>query len=243
MMLPVVRAPVVRLRLAGGLLAAGLACTAAASGAHAQVAAALPDSAIRAQIADPKDKFANLPFNTGAIASQKVLVLPIGGVFVNAAAVRDTAELRRWSHPVRGPLAADSALERALAMRAPEVQWVMSDETRRLAKRAAGLAPPAGKLGQVMLLRTGAKTLPDPLRANLRLLSSMGGGRYALVPADLVFRADESGAVKAVLTLVVGDPRTGAILFRTNAYGLGATPDEALRRAFDATLPPEPTVP
>ncbi len=221
--------------VAAGLLALGVRPAVAQS---APAPAAPPVSA-----ADPKDKFANLALNTGALGSQKVLVLPMGAVLVAAGAIRDTADDRRWRHPVRGPLAADSALERALALRAPEVQWVMPDEARRLAKRAAGLVPPAERLGQVMLLRNGNKTLPDPLRAHLRTLATMGGGRYALIPGGLVFRADSSGQVKAMLTLVAGDPRTGDVLFRTNAYGRGATADAALQSALDATLPPEPTVP
>jgi hypothetical protein len=192
---------------------------------------------------EAKDKFANRRLAIGALGSQKVLVLPFAAVLVTDSAMTDTAAMRRWRDPVQGQAMADAAFTQALSIRAPEVSWILPDETRRMVKRAAGLLPEAERLGQVMLLRNGAKTLPDPLRAHLRTLSAMGGGRYALVPGGLVFRADTAGTTRVVMTLVVGDPRTGDVLWRTHAYGRGRTAEAALRAALDVTLPPEPTQP
>lgn len=208
--------------------------------------AAQSDSARRAAMAatgaPAGDKLANRPLNVGALGSQRVMVLPMGAVLVSDGALRDTLAMRRWRQAAIVP-AVDTAFGEALALRAPEVSWILPDETRRMVKRAAGLLPPAERLGQVMLLRNGSKVLPDPLRAHLRTLTAMGGGRYTLIPAGLVLRPDAEVGTQAILTLVVGDPRTGEVLFRTNAYGRGATAEAALRAALDATLPPEPTLP
>lgn len=209
--------------------------------------AAQSDSARRAAMAATgapvTDKLANRPLNVGALGSQKVMVLPMGAVLVSDGALRDTLAMRRWRQAAVAVPTVDTLFGEALALRAPEVAWVLPDETRRMVKRAAGLLPPAERLGQVMLLRNGSKVLPDPLRAHLRTLTAMGGGRYTLIPAGLVLRPDAEVGTQAVLTLVVGDPRTGEVLFRTNAYGRGATAEAALRAALDATLPPEPTLP
>ncbi len=227
---------VIRVALVAPLLASGALMLAVPAAAQSKdsAAAASPES---------KDRFANRKLNVGALGSQKVLVLPIGVVLVGDGAIADTAAMRLWRDPARSLGMADEALTNALALRSPEVAWVTPTETRRLVKRSAGLLPEAERLGQVMLLRNGAKTLPDPLRANLRTLSAMGGGRYALVPGGLVLRPDTAGTTRAVLTMIVGDPRTGEVLWRTHAYGRGIGADAALRAALDATLPPEPQLP
>jgi len=212
--------------------------------AAAPLRAQSPDSTARpAESPESKDKFANRLLSVGALGSQKVLVLPFGAVLVGDGAISDSSAMRLWRDPARGVARADTLFGQALALRAPEVAWIYPDETRRLTRRAAGLVPDAGRLGQVVLLRSGAKTLPDPLRANLRTLSAMGGGRYALVPGGLSLRPDTAGTTRAVITLVIGDPRTGEVLWRSHAYGRGMGADAAVMAALAAVLPPEPTLP
>jgi hypothetical protein len=59
----------------------------------------------------------------------------------------------------------------------------------------------------------------------------------ALVPASLGFGPESDGRVRADLTLVLADSRTGKVIWRSLAYGRGKSPDEALNAAVAAVLP------
>src|SRR5881296_2337486 len=75
--------------------------------------------------------------------------------------------------------------------RAPEVNWLFPDELRRVARRAPGVAPNPDQMGTALLRAENLSVIPDPLRSQLRTLVALaggGGGRYALVPAALVYR-------------------------------------------------------
>lgn len=157
----------------------------------------------------------------------------------------------------------DSVLGTLLQARAAEVTWILPDALRRAAHRAPGIAPDPDQMGSAILLR-GTKQkpemVPDPLRSELRTLAALaggGGGRYALVPAGLVFRrtggpADHRSGEAAArptggqpdrqsgtaeLTVVLVDVRTGRVGFRTVARGEGADPWTALTRAVKSLTP------
>jgi hypothetical protein len=63
------------------------------------------------------------------------------------------------------------------------------------------------------------------------------GGRVAMVPAALGFVRDTSGRVRAELSLVAADTRSGRVLWRSLAVGNGADPDHALQAALVGVLP------
>jgi hypothetical protein len=79
--------------------------------------------------------------------------------------------------------------------------------------------------------------VPDPLRSSLRSLMAVAGGRLALVPASLGFGPEPDGRIRADLSLVLADSRSGKVIWRSIALGRGKTPDEALNAAIVAVLP------
>src|SRR5437773_6620171 len=110
-------------------------------------------------------------------------------------------------------------------------------------------------MGTAVLRAQGIEVVPDPLRGELRTLVALGGngGRYALVPAALVYRRSGApgvvGARHAVplppgapaataqLSLVIVDVRTGRIGVCTVARGEGDEPWSALTRAVKSLTP------
>src|SRR2546425_4652134 len=92
-----------------------------------------------------------------------------------------------------------------------------------------------------------ARNIPsvrDPRRGELRTLVALGGngGRYAFVPAALVFRRSGGqpggGHVgTAELSVVLVDVRLGRGGFRTGARGDGDDPWSALTRAVKSLTP------
>jgi hypothetical protein len=189
------------------------------------------------------------PLPTAGIAAQAVSVLPL-----TLLAADDSLHWAAALGARRAALTkADSVLGTLLKERAPEVTWVLPDELRRAARRAPGIAPDPDQMGTALLFHAEKLTLvPDPLRGELRTLAALagsGGGRYALVPAGLIFRKPERagpgappgpeprGAGTAELTVVMVDVRTGHIGFRTVARGEGDDPWAALTRAVKSLTP------
>jgi hypothetical protein len=122
--------------------------------------------------------------------------------------------------------------------RAPEIQWIAPDELRRMARRAGGLVPEPDKLGQAVMRTWSLSVVPDPLRSNLRkLVSIAGGGRYAFIPASVIFSADTAGVISSDLSVVLADTRTGRVVWRSLARGVGATPAAAITQAIDTIFP------
>ncbi len=80
------------------------------------------------------------------------------------------------------------------------------------------------------------KDLPDPLWSNLRTLTSVTGGRLALVPSMLEFFRAPEDQYRAELSLAVADSRTSHIQWRTVATGLGPSPERAITAAMNAVL-------
>jgi len=200
------------------------------------------------------------PLPTAGLAAQQVSVLPLA-----LLAAEDSLHWQTLLADRRAALAqADSVIGTLLTARTPEVTWVLPAELRRAAHRAPGIAPDPDRMGTAVLRAPGMELVPDPLRGELRTLVALGGngGRYALVPAALVYRrtggqADRrSGDVQkgvtgdvgaqhaaplhvavAELSIVMVDVRTGRIGFRTVARGEGDDPWSALTRAVKSLTP------
>lgn len=191
------------------------------------------------------------PLPTAGLAAQQVSLLPL-----TLVAAEDSLHWEALLGGRRAALArADSVLGTLLQARAPEVTWVLPDELRRAARRAPGIAPNPDQMGTAILLRRtkqDPEMVPDPLRNELRTLTALagsGGGRYALVPAGLVYRrtVEQSngrtvtpgplGRATAELTVVMVDVRTGRVGFRTVARGEGDDPWTALTRAVKSLTP------
>jgi hypothetical protein len=137
----------------------------------------------------------------------------------------------------------DSIIVTLLGARAPEVTWVGPAELRHAARRAAGIAADPDQMGTPFLRAENIVDVPDPLRYQLRTLLGLVGGRYAMVPAGLVFRKPPVGpsarapVAVAELSLVLIDTRVGRIGWRTVARGEGDDPWTALTRAVKSLTP------
>jgi hypothetical protein len=92
-------------------------------------------------------------------------------------------------------------------------------------------------MGQAVLRAPKLTTVPDPLRSSLRSLTAVAGGRFALVPAALGFGPEPDGQIRADLSLVLADSRSGKVMWRSVALGRGKTADQALNAAIAAVLP------
>jgi hypothetical protein len=187
------------------------------------------------------------PLPTAGLAGQKVSLWPL-----TLVAAEDTLHWNALIADRRVTLdRSDSIIGGLLAARAPEVNWVGPAELRRAARRAAGIAADPDQMGTSFLRAEQLVDVPDPLRYQLRTLVGITGGRYALVPAGLVFRiaprpAGSVGAQHAAplpmvgvaeLSIVLIDTRTGRVGWRTVARGEGGDPWTALTRAVKALTP------
>jgi hypothetical protein len=173
------------------------------------------------------------PLVTTLFAGQQVAVTPLTLVIATEslaelALFTDRAGTLRW---------ADSLIAAALLGRGPEVNWVLPAELRKVARRSPTVAPDPDRMGQSVLRAPSLEDVPDPLRGNLRSLMALVGGRFALVPAALNFLSDPAGGVRAELSLVLADTRTGKIVWRTLAWGTGPTPARALGVSLETVLP------
>jgi len=205
------------------------------------------------------------PLPTAGLAAQQVSVLPL-----TLLAAEDSLNWQAQFADRRAALArADSVIGTLLTARAPEVSWVLPAALRRAARRAPGIAPDPDQMGSAVLRAPNLEIVPDPLRGELRTLVALGGngGRFALVPAALVYRRaggpadgrpggaaarpaarppDRPSAAAgppdhplatAELTVVMVDARTGRVGFRTTARGDGDDPWSALSRAVKSLTP------
>ncbi|HEX3273452.1 MAG TPA: hypothetical protein VHR43_01250 [Gemmatimonadales bacterium] len=175
------------------------------------------------------------PVPTASLVGQPVAVVPMTLVAIDPAIGSDT--LFRALGDRRATLSwADSLIGDALVGRAPEVKWVLPPRLRKVARRAPGLVDDPDAMGQAMLRSPRLKEVPDPLRASLRNLMAVVGGRVAFVPAAVGFTRDTTG-IRAELSLVAADTRSGRILWRSVPVGTGPTPAAALGAALAAVLP------
>jgi hypothetical protein len=176
------------------------------------------------------------PVPIQALVGQNVAVMPITLVAADPALqsdsvyapYRDRRTALSW---------ADSLIGEAFVGRAPEVRWILPPELRKIARRSPGIVNDPDQMGQAMLRSPKLHDIPDPLRSSLRNLMAVVGGRAVMVPASLGFGRQADGRVRADLTLVVADTRSGKVLWRSPAAGNGADPREALDAALAAVLP------
>ena len=182
------------------------------------------------------------PLPTGGMAGQQVSVLPLTLVAAEEELHWDDALADRRAALAR----ADSVIEAMLRARAPEVNWLFPDELRRAARRAPSVAHNPDQMGTAMLRAENISVVPDPLRSELRTLVALagsGGGRYALIPAALVYRrsgtpekaSGDSGT--AELSIAMVDVRLGRVDWRTVARGDGDDPWSSLGRAMKSVTP------
>lgn len=175
------------------------------------------------------------PLPTAGLAGQQVTVYPVTLVAA--------AEALGWGEelsPRREALdRADSIIGALLLERSPEVTWILPAALRRAARRAPGLLTDPHRMGTALLRTPRLVRVPDPLRSQMRTLNGVAGGRFALVPASLVFAEGPDGADggEAELTLVVADVRTGRVVWRTVARATATDPWAALREAFKQLTP------
>jgi len=179
------------------------------------------------------------PLPTAGLAGQKVSVLPL-----TLAAAEDTLHWDALIGDRRATLdKSDSIIGTLLAAREPEVTWVGPAELRRVARRAAGIAAEPDQMGTSFLRAEALIDVPDPLRYQLRTLVALAGGRFALVPAGLVYRhapGSPPGVATAELSIVLVDARVGKVGWRTTARGEGLDPWTALTRAVKSLTPGVP---
>jgi hypothetical protein len=178
------------------------------------------------------------PLPTAGLAGQRVALTPLALVAAEDSLHWDTLLADRRATLDKS----DSIVGTLLGARAPEVTWVLPAELRRIARRAVGIAADPDQMGTPFLRAENIVDVPDPLRYQLRTLLGLVGGRYAMVPAGLVFRVASPGAVPrgsavAELSVVLIDTRTGKIGWRTVARGEGDDPWTALTRAVKSLTP------
>jgi hypothetical protein len=171
-----------------------------------------------------------------ALAGKMVGVLPLT-LLVAEPTVQSSPVYSEYKDRRGGLDRADSLISEALLGRGPEVKWILPPQLRKMARRAAGFVADPDDMGQAVLRAPKLENIPDPLRSNLRGLLAIADGRLALVPAALGFGQEPDGQIRAELSMVVGDARTGKVIWRSLALGRGKTPDEALNAALAAVLP------
>jgi hypothetical protein len=176
------------------------------------------------------------PLATASLAGQTIAVLPLTLVVADPALESDSL-YARYKDRRTALLRADSLVGEGLQARSPEVNWVLPPRLRKIARRASGVVDDPDQMGQAILRSPKMEKVPDPLRSSIRGLVALAGGRMALVPAALGFGPESNGQIRADLSLVLTDSRSGKVLWRTLAYGRGASPDQALNAAIAAVLP------
>jgi hypothetical protein len=177
-----------------------------------------------------------------AFAGQQIAIVPLTLLAADStlqsdtlyAPYRDRRTALTW---------ADSLIGEAFTGRAPEVRWVLPPALRKLARRSPGIVGDPDQMGQAVLRSPKLREIPDPLRSSLRNLVAVAGGRLVMVPAALAFGRDAGGQIRADLSLVAADSRSGRVIWRSVAVGHGAAPEPALQAALAAVLPVDLTGP
>jgi len=177
---------------------------------------------------EPIKPFIALPFAGQHIAVTPITLLIPLDTLSRLAPFTDRALALTW---------ADSLVATHLTGRRPEVNWVLPADLRKMARRAPTVAPDPDRMGQSLLRDKSFETVPDPLRGQLRSLMAIVGGRYAMVPAAVTLVPEASGLVRAEVSFVLADSRTGKVVWRTVTWGLASSPAAAVSAAMEALLP------
>lgn len=173
-----------------------------------------------------------VPLPTGGIAGEPVSVYPLTMLIT-----QESLGWGRYVQPRREALdRADSLIAAFLTERAPEAIWVLPDELRTAARRAPGMLAQPDQMA-TSLLRAPFEQVPDPLRIQLRALTGVAGGKYAFIPASLVFYAASEGQGRAELTMVLVDVRLGRPVWRSVAEGTATDPWAATWIALKTLVP------
>lgn len=177
------------------------------------------------------------PLPLTALASVKVPVLPLGILAFDDSLHWATSRADLSAARV----AVDSIVGALLQDRAHQVTWILPEELRRQARFSPTFATNPDHIGTAVLQQTKVGDfLPDPLRSELRALVAIADARFALVPAQLVYRraaGSTAGLGTAELSVVLVDARLGQVGFKTVARGDGTDPWTALTRAVKALTP------
>lgn len=184
-----------------------------------------------------------VPLPAGSLASRDVGVLPFTLVLAEDSLHWDS----RLADHAKVLATADSTLFGFLTSRVPEVAWKPPARMWRDARGANDLPDDPHQLGIAILRQLPVGSfVPDPLRAQLRMLGAVAGGTYVLAPASLFFRTDttkqESGVGSrrsgtAELTMVLVDVRLGQVSWRSVARGSGEDPWIAVNAALKTLTP------
>jgi hypothetical protein len=182
-----------------------------------------------------------LPLPATSLAGQRVSLYPLTLVAAEDSLGWDA--LIRDRRPTLSRV--DSVIGELLRGRAPEISWIMPDELRRAARRAAGIATDPDQLGTAVLRAEGFNVVPDPLRSQLRSLTALTGDRFAVIPAALIYRRRPPPpsasapllVATAELSIVMVDVRLGRVAWRTVARGEGSDAWTALTAAVKALTP------
>lgn len=177
------------------------------------------------------------PLPTAGLASTKVPLLPL-----TLIAADEALGWTGLANQHAALAAADSVIGTLITARAPEVTWVLPEELRRQARRSPTFATNPDQMGTAILRSDKMEVVLDPLRSELRALVAIADARYALVPAQLVFKrpiapGTPEGVGTAELTVVIVDARLGRVGWRTVARGDGPDPWTALTHAVKALTP------
>ncbi len=200
------------------------------------------------QTAGPKP---TTPLPTAGLAGQQVSLFPLTLIAAEDSLHWDVRLGDRHAALAK----ADSVIGTVIKARAPEVTWVLPEELRRVARRAPSVATDPEQMSTALLRAENIVAVPDPLRSQLRTLVAIAGGRYALIPAALLYHrtlgpsdsltatprpttpAGGGGGATAELIVVMVDVRLGRVGWRTIARGEGDDPWSALTRAVKSMTP------
>lgn len=185
---------------------------------------------------EPEPRAPVAVFSTAALAGKTVGVLPLTLVVADPALQSDTV-YSQYRDRRLGLSRADSLIGEALLGRGPEVTWVLPPELRKMARRSGGFVPDPDQMGQAILRSPKLINIPDPLRSSMRSLLAIADTRLAFVPASLGFSPEANGQIRADLSVVLADTRSGKVLWRSLALGRGKSPDDALNTALASLLP------
>jgi len=173
------------------------------------------------------------PLFSAPLAGQKISVLPLTLVVTDQELGAESPFIDRVGALHWG----DSLLANALEARAPDVDWVLPAELRRIAHRAPSMQIDPDRMGQSIMGAPKLTFMPDPLRSYARNMVALAGGRLVLIPAAFAFTHTPEGQVKVEISVVLTDARNGLVTWRTLIQGTGATAPAALDRALRTMLP------